>query len=127
MYKILSQQTFWISFLSILVIIVAAFLPGFTLDIPTLVGFVLVTVALLYKVSTDADLDPVGKWARLLKSPEFVAAVVGIILTTLNGFGIRPELGVTPEQLVSLLVVLAGYIFGESYRAKVYRMARRKQ
>lgn len=119
MFEILSQPNFWISFLTLVVIVVSRYFPGFTLDTNTMAGYILVAISLIWKVAQDADIGPAGKWLRLIKSSEFVAAVVGLVLTTLYGFGIN--LGVSIEELVAVVVTIVGYIFGESSRKKGYR------
>ena len=122
MFLILTAPEFLVSIFSILVLIVARFVPGFTLEVPTLVGYVLVVTALLYKVFSDPDLSPIGRWARLLKTPEFIVALISIVLMVLSGFGITFNLGITIDQIAGAIVILATLIFGKAYQTRQIRL-----
>jgi hypothetical protein len=85
-----------------------------------------VVTALLYKVFSDPDLSPIGRWARLLKTPEFIVALISIVLMILSGFGITFNLGITIDQIAGAIVILATLIFGKAYQTRqltLYRMA----
>ncbi len=124
MLPILTSPELWISVVSILALVIARFVPGFTLEVPTLVGYILVVVALLFKVFSDPDLSPIGRWVRLLKTPEFVVAILSIVVLFMQGFGIILDLGITIEQVAGAIVVLVGYIFGSSYKSRRLALAK---
>ncbi len=124
MYPILTSPELWISVVSILALVIARYVPGFTLEVPTLVGYILVVVALLFKVFSDPDLSPIGRWVRLLKTPEFVVAILSIVVLFMQGFGIILDLGITIEQVAGAIVVLVGYIFGSSYKSRRLALAK---
>jgi uncharacterized membrane protein len=124
MLPIFMAPEFWISLVSLLVLITANFIPGFVLDVPILVGYILVVVAMLYKVASDPDTNPIGKWVRAFKTPEFVAALLSIVLMILQGFGIVVNFGITIEQIAGAVVILVGYIFGTAYQTRLLRLMR---
>jgi hypothetical protein len=122
MLPIFMTPEFWISLVSLLVLILAQYVPGFTLDVPILVGYILVVVAMLYKVASDPDTNPIGKWVRAFKTPEFVAALLSIALMILQGFGVVVNFGITIEQIAGAVVILVGYIFGTAYQTRQLRI-----
>jgi hypothetical protein len=50
------------------------------------------------------------KLKALLTSRKFWAAVVGLVVVSVKAY--RPDFPITADQLIALVVVIVGYIFG---------------
>lgn len=58
----------------------------------------------------QGNAQPLGKWAQLLGSRKFWAALVGLGLVIVKAY--RPDLPLDEGQVTSLITVLAAYILG---------------
>lgn len=103
------SRKFWVALLMIVLVIISAFVPQFKLDAETAAGFAIVIVAYILGVAVDPG---PGGWQGVVQSRKFWAAVVGLVIIFLDGFGLILPMGLTQEQLVLIAVTIGGYISG---------------
>lgn len=115
---LLTSRKFWVTVLAIIVIVVAAFSPGFELDQEAGAGFAVIAVSYILGVAVDPG---PGGWRGVLQSRKFWAAVLGFLIVFLDAFGVRLPFGITEEQLVEIAVVIGGYIGGVALESKQIR------
>jgi len=68
-----------------------------------------------YLVGITRDPGP-GGWAGVLQSRKFWAAFVGFVFVILNGFGIVLITGLGQDQIVVIVVTIAGYISAVAFK-----------
>lgn len=107
--SLLQSRRFWVALVTLFIIIVAAFIPNFTLDTEEFVSLLLIAVGYIVSLVIDPG-DPKAKWSSLLKSRKFWTAVVSMLIILVKSFGgvLPPEFGL--EQMVGLAVVAGGLI-----------------
>jgi hypothetical protein len=103
--NLLKSRVFWLTFLSLIVILVAAYVPAFNLDIEHTAGLaVIVSVFMVsYALSPGDQLKP------MLLSRKFWASLLGIVYIFLDAFHLLP-IQLDVAQLASLIVVLSAYV-----------------
>ncbi|MDI6769754.1 MAG: hypothetical protein QMD04_08765 [Anaerolineales bacterium] len=102
--------------MSLVVVVVAAAVPGFELDSEAGAG--LAVVAASYIIGVAVDPGP-GGWRGVIQSRKFYAAVVGFVVMFLQGFGLGLPFGLTEAQLVEIAIVFGAYIAGVSLEGKL--------
>jgi len=109
MKSLLSQRSFWAALIGLVVIVVAAFLPGFALDTEHMAGLAVVVVSYIVGYA----INPAGEsLAGMLTSRKFWAAVVGVAVIFMNAFNISLPAGLTPDQIIGVTLLFSGYIAG---------------
>ncbi|NMC84304.1 MAG: hypothetical protein GYA58_03360 [Anaerolineaceae bacterium] len=103
----LTSRKFWASALGFVILLLDAFhvLPN-PLNVASLSGFVVVIVAYVVALSYD----PGNGWRGLLVSRKFYVAVVGVLITILDAFGLSLPDGITSESVISFAVLIGGTI-----------------
>ncbi|NPU89964.1 MAG: hypothetical protein HPY87_08830, partial [Fervidobacterium sp.] len=114
MDTLLTSRKFWISVLSLLVVILQVFVPSFNIDQDAATGFLIIIGTYIVSVS----IDPGNGWKEIAKSRKFWAAVAGLILVFLYGFGLVLPYDMTPEQFEQICFVIGSYIIGVSLEGK---------
>lgn len=109
MKELLLSRKFWVSFLMLLLVIISAFVPTFEMDTDQAAGFALIIVP--YVIGVAVDPGP-GGWKGVIQSRKFWAAVVGLTVLFLNGFGLILPMGFTPDQLILIAATFGTYIAG---------------
>lgn len=109
MKTLLTSRNFWVAFLTLLAVSIGAFNPSFQLNVEEAASLAILAVA--YLVGIALDPGP-GGWRSLLLSRKFWAALIGFVIVWLNAFNIALPFNLTPEQLISIAVVIGGYIAG---------------
>jgi uncharacterized membrane protein len=112
MTSLFTSRKFYMALLALLVIVVAAFLPGFEIDTEAGAGFLIIIVSYLLGVAVDPG---PGGWKGVFQSRKFWAAVIGLLMLFLNAFNILLPFELSPEQLISICVVIGGYITGVAF------------
>lgn len=107
MKHLLISREFWTAVLTIVVLVLGAFVPSFHLDVAAAAA--LVVLAVSYMVGVVVDPGP-GGLVGMLKSRKFWAALIGFVLIILDGFGIVLPEGLTLESVVTIVVTLSGLI-----------------
>lgn len=115
MQTLLVSRKFWAAVLTLVVIVVAAFAPGFDLDSEAGAG--LAVIAVSYIIGVAVDPGP-GGWRGVVLSRKFWAAVIGFVVMFLQGFGLGLPFGLSEAQLVEIAVVIGAYIGGVALEAK---------
>jgi len=95
--------------LLLLVVIVSVFNPAFDLDTDQAAG--LMVIAISYIVGVAVDPGP-GGWRGVLQSRKFWAAAIGFTVMILDGFGILLPSGLEPEALITIALIIGGFISG---------------
>ena len=116
MKDLFTSRKFWMTVLALLVIIISAFVPSFSIDQERGAGLAVIVVS--YVIGVAVDPGP-GGWAGVLKSRKFWAAAVGLVIIFLDGFGVKLPFGITEAQLADIAVVLGAYITGVALEGKV--------
>lgn len=116
MQTLLISRKFWAAVLSLVVILVAAFAPGFELDSEAGAG--LVVIAVSYIIGVAVDPGP-GGWRGVIQSRKFYAAAIGFVVMFLQGFGLGLPFGLSEAQLVEIAVIIGAYIGGVSLEGKL--------
>jgi hypothetical protein len=109
MKDLLTSRKFWTSMLLLLVVIVSVFNPAFDLDTDQAAG--LMVIAISYIVGVAVDPGP-GGWRGVLQSRKFWAAAIGFTVMILDGFGILLPSGLEPEALITIALIIGGFISG---------------
>lgn len=107
MKELLTSRKFWVTILTLVVLIVAQFVPGFALDEEAGAGFLVIAVA--YVVGVAVDPGP-GGWRGVLQSRKFWAAVIGFFVMVLSGFSVKLPFGITADMLVEIALAIGAYI-----------------
>lgn len=107
MKALLTSRVFWATLLTLAVLIIAQFTPGFTLDTDATAALLVVVVS--YMVGVTIDPGP-GGWAGVIKSRKFWSALVAVVMVFLDGFGIVLPLGLTTDILVEVVLLISGLI-----------------
>lgn len=115
MQTIFTSRKFWALILGIIVVIVAQFLPSFSLD--TEAGAGLAVIVCSYIVGVAVDPGP-GGWRGVIQSRKFYAALFGLVFMFLTGFNIIPPGWVTPDILVEIAVMIGAAIAGFAIESK---------
>lgn len=115
MKNILLSRKFWVALLAFVAVVIGAFLPDFDLNTEEAASFAIIAVT--YLVGVAVDPGP-GGWAGVLRSRKFWAAITGFLLVWLNAFQITLPFNLSPDQLISLAVVVGGYIAGVALEGK---------
>lgn len=116
MQTLLMSRKFWAAVLTLVVIVVAAFAPGFDLDSEAAAG--LAVIAVSYIIGVAVDPGP-GGWRGVIQSRKFYAAAIGFVVMFLQGFGLGLPFGLTEAQLVEIAVIIGAYIGGVSLEGKL--------
>ena len=118
MFDLFTSRKFWVALIALVVIVMQVFVPSFQLNGEELAGLCIVVAAYLIGVAVDPGDPTVSKWSGLLKSRKFWGAVVGIVVIVLSGFGKVLPFDFSADQLISVCVVLGGYISGVAFEGK---------
>lgn len=111
--SVFTSRRFWISVFTLLVILILPYVPGFKLDVANAAGFLVIVIA--YLVGITKDPGP-GGWAGVLQSRKFWAAFIGFIFLILDGFGVLLPAGLGQDQILVIVVTLAGYISAVAFQ-----------
>lgn len=111
--SVFTSRRFWMSLFTLLFILILPYVPGFHLDIAGAAGFVVIVIA--YLVGITKDPGP-GGWAGVLQSRKFWAAFIGFVFLILNGFGVLLPSGLGQDQILVIVVTLAGYISAVAFK-----------
>ena len=106
--SLFTSRKFLVSLVALLVVVVTHYIPNFNLDIEGFVGLLLVVISYVFGVA----FDPGQGLSGVFKSRKFWATLIGMVFMIVRGLGYMPVLD--PEQVVSICVVLSGYILGVS-------------
>jgi hypothetical protein len=109
MQGLVTSRKFWAAAIALVVIIVASFVPDFAIDQERAVSMAVIMVT--YLVGTAIDPGP-GNWKGVILSRKFWAAVIGLAVIFMDAFHLVLPLELTTEQLVSVVVIISGYIAG---------------
>lgn len=103
------SRKFWVTLLAVIVLLISTFIPGFDLDTESAAGFAVVIVAYLIGVAIDPG---PGGWRGVIQSRKFWAAAIGFVIVWLDAFHVVLPFELSTEQLISIAVVIGGYIAG---------------
>lgn len=106
---LLTSRKFWTAVLMIAVVAITQFIPDFKVDVDQTAALVVVGVS--YIVGVAVDPGP-GGWRGVIKSRKFWAAAFGVLVIFLDAFQLVLPAGLTTETLISLAVLVGGYISG---------------
>ncbi len=109
MKSVLLSRKFWVALLVLAAVILSVFIPNFELRTEDAAGFAIIAVS--YLVGVAVDPGP-GGWKGVLQSRKFWAAVVGFLVVWMDAFHIVLPFDLQPDQLISIAIVLGGYIAG---------------
>jgi uncharacterized membrane protein len=107
MKHLLINRQFWAAFIVLIIIIIAAISPGFELDADQAAAFVIVITS--YIIGVTVDPGP-GGWRGIIQSRKFWAAIVGLIILTLDAFRLVLPFGLSPESLISIAMTIGALI-----------------
>ncbi len=112
---LLTSRKFWTLILALLVLIVAQFVPSFSLDEEAGVGMLIV----LGTYMVDVAIDPGNGWKTMLQSRKFWAALVGFVVMVLGGFGIGLPFGLTQDVLIQIATAISLYMTSVAIEGRV--------
>lgn len=116
------SRKFWAAVIVLMVTITSAFMPSFELDTGHAAGLAVIAVSYLVGVAVDPGPNG-GTWRGVIQSRKFWAAVIGLVVLFLDGFGIGLPLGFSEEQLILIAVTFGGYIAGVAFERKLFTFA----
>ena len=111
--SVFTSRRFWVSIFTLVVFLILPHFPQFHMDIPTAASLLVVVVA--YLVGLTRDPGP-GGWAGVLQSRKFWAAAIGFVFVILNGFGIVLVAGLGQDQILVIVITVAGYISAVAFK-----------
>ena len=109
MSTLLTSRKFWMALFGLLVILVAAAVPSFALDADAAAGMAVIIACYILGVTVDPG---PGGWKGVILSRKFWAAVVGLVVMIIDGFGLVLPDGLGPEALISIVLLISSYIVG---------------
>jgi hypothetical protein len=111
MKGIWTSRKFWAAGIGLLVIIIAAFLPGFPAIQQPLTDVALLVSAYILGTAAEGQRLPGGMVLQgLIHSRKFWAGLAGLIVVLLRAA--LPNFPLNDEQLTAVIVTLSAYIFG---------------
>lgn len=108
MSSLLNSRKFWVTALTLVLLLVTAFQPTFQLDPDQAAGLLLVIVPYIIGVAVD----PGKGWRGLLGSRKFWAGLTGLTVIFLDAFHLVLPQGLTPELLITFCSLIGAYIGG---------------
>lgn len=106
--NLITSRQFWSVIITLLVMLVAVFVPGFELDLEQVVSLVIIIGPYILGVTVD----PGTGWKGLLASRKFWAALIGLVVVFLDAFHLVFPKELPPEMLISFCTLLGAYISG---------------
>jgi|GEM_PF-5112222 len=113
--SVFTSRRFWVSVFTLLMMLILPHLPGFHLDMINAAGFLVIVIS--YLIGITVDPGP-GGWAGVLQSRKFWSAVIGFTFLILNGFGVFLVAGIGQDQVLVIVVTIAGYISVVAFQVK---------
>ncbi len=104
--KLATDKTFWVTFITLIGLVIAAANPEISLDPETWAAPIIVIVGYVLGVTIDPGSGP------FFLSRKFWAAVVGLVFTALETFHIVLPFTIPAEMLVSMAVAVASWMVG---------------
>ena len=111
MSNIFISRKFWAIVLPLIILAICQFFPSFHLDAGAATGLIIVVAGYVLSVAADPGANA-GTWLGVFASRKFWAALVGLSVMILDGFGIKWPIPISPENLIELAVLLAVYNWG---------------
>ena len=108
METLLTSRKFWVTAITLVLLVVVAFFPSFQLDPDQAASLLLVIVPYLIGIAVDPGLG----WRGLLSSRKFWAGLVGLMVILLDAFQLLLPQGLTPELLITFCSMIGAYIGG---------------
>lgn len=112
MLDLLKSRKFWAVVVGLVVTYLLRLFPNFNLDQEATVSF----LVLLASYIVGTALDPGVGWHGLLTSRKFYAAIVGLGITVLQGFGVQLPAEIPADTVTYILYLLSTYIAGVAIR-----------
>lgn len=111
MKGIWTSRKFWAAGIGLLVIIIAAFLPGFPAIQQPLTDVALLVSAYILGTAIEGQRLPGGLLIQnLIHSRKFWAGLTGLVVVLLRAA--VPNFPLDDEQLTAVIITLSAYIFG---------------
>lgn len=107
--SLFTSRKFWVTLVALVVIIVQAFLPNFTINQDLLVDGMVVLAAYIVSLSIDPGMTG-DKVASMLSSRRFWLAVISIIVLGVQV--VNPAFQINQEQLTAYLLIVVPAIVG---------------
>ena len=108
---LLKSRKFWALIVSIFVLVVSHFIPGFKLDETTTAGLVIIVVGYIVSVSVDPG-DQQAKLKELLASRKFWGSLIALGIIICDGFNVWIRIGITKDQVLAAVGLISFYVFG---------------
>jgi hypothetical protein len=106
MKGLLKSPAFWTALLTVIVMVIVVFVPGFKVDIPHLVSLAVIVSTFLVAFA----INPTGfALLDLLGSRRFIASMLGLIVVVLDGFHVLP-VTLDTANLIGLVALLCFYV-----------------
>ncbi|MHB0922643.1 MAG: hypothetical protein ACYC3H_01590 [Bellilinea sp.] len=118
MKTLFTSRKFWMTMLALIAVVISTFVPSFSLDQERGAGLVVIVAA--YVLGVAVDPGP-GGWSGVFKSRKFWAALVGLVVIFLDGFGVKLPFGLTEAHLAEIATALGIFIAGVALEGKVPR------
>lgn len=107
--SLFTSRKFWAAIFGLFVLLMPRIFPTFHLDVDAAAALVVVVTSYILGVAVDPG---VAGWRGVVQSRKFWAALIGFAVIVLDGFNLTLPGGLTPEMLITMAVVLGGYIGG---------------
>lgn len=109
MKDIFTSRKFWTLAIGLAVMFAAFFFPSFKLDEEAAIGLTVIVFSYILGVAVDPG---PGGWRGVFGSRKFWAALVGLAVVLLKGFGVTLPAEIPQEAIIYLCVTLGTYIGG---------------
>jgi len=116
MKGIFTSRKFWALVIGLVLLFIVQLFPSFTLDEELAVGYLVVIAAYILGVAVDPG---PGGWRGVFQSRKFWAAVVGVFVMILSGFGVKLPVELSPETLIWFATLIGSYIGGVAIEGRL--------
>lgn len=114
--QLLTSRKFWAAVIGLVVVVIAAYMPGLQLDVEHAAELIAVVAAYIVGVGLDPGANA-GTWLGILKSRKFWGALVGFIYIWLDAFHVIPP--VPQETVLTLISLVVAIIFGSALEGRI--------
>jgi hypothetical protein len=105
------SRKFWGIIIPFIILGICQFFPSFHLDGEAATGLIVVVAGYVLSVAVDPGANA-GTWFGVFASRKFWAALVGLTVMFLDGFGLKLPASLPPNSLIDIGALICAYMGG---------------
>lgn len=117
MKDILQSRKFWSVLITLILVIVLAFFPGFPDIGEAATEIAFITAAYIFGTAIDPRTEWKSKLLGIFRSRKFYAALAGLIVIFIKQY--MPDLEISEEQITAVIITLSTFIIGSGLEDKI--------